>query len=323
MQRYRNCKLCPRQCGADRVAGQTGFCGESAVCRIAFAGPHYGEEPCFSGARGSGTIFFCGCSSQCFFCQNHQISRGREGRAATEDGLLDLAENLAKRGVHNLNFVTPDHFWPHIERLGRRLRERGHTLPFLFNSSGYQEPAMVPAYAGIMDIFMPDFKFADPELAHTCMRDRRYPDITREAIRRMVAAKGFLEPWDDEGRIIARRGVLVRHLVLPGYVENTRQVLRLLRAEFGPLLPLSVMSQFRPVETCLEQGHLDRTVTAEEYDQVCDLVGEMGFERVFIQPRAGDPDFLPDFSKQEPFAGNVKQADPAHLPAGDAFPRTS
>ena len=323
MRRYRNCTLCPRQCGADRAAGQTGFCGESAVCRIAFAGAHFGEEPCFSGTRGSGTIFFCGCSSQCFFCQNHQISLGHAGRAASEDDLLALAEDLIKRGVHNLNFVTPDHFWPHIEQLGRRLRERGHTLPLLFNSSGYQAPAMVAAYAGIMDIFMPDFKFADPGLAHACMRDRRYPDITREAIRRMVAAKGFLEPWDDEGRLIARCGVLVRHLVLPGYVENTRQVLRLLRDDFGPRLPLSVMSQFRPVETCLDRGHLDRTVTTEEYDQVCHMIGELGFERVFIQPRKGDPDFLPDFSKPEPFAGNVKRPERSRRPAEDAAPQAS
>ena len=318
MDRYAHCTLCPRRCGINRSSGQTGFCGESAVCRIAFSGPHYGEEPCFSGTHGSGTMFFCGCSSQCFFCQNGQISIGHQGRAASEEELLTLAEDLAKRGVHNLNFVTPDHFWPHIERLGRRLRERGLTLPFLFNSSGYQEPDMISAYAELMDIFMPDFKFADPELAHTCMRDRRCPEITLAALHRMVAAKGFLEPWDDEGRLLARRGVLVRHLVLPGYLDNTFQVLRLLRREFGPLLPLSVMSQFRPVESCFTRGQLDRTVSAEEYDRVCDLVGELGFERVFIQPCAGDPDFLPDFSKRDPFAGNVKQAarQAAHDDAG-------
>ena len=323
MRRYANCKLCPRQCGADRSSGQTGFCGESAACRIAFAGPHYGEEPCFSGTRGSGAIFFCGCSSQCFFCQNHQISLGDQGRVVTADDLLAMAEDLIKQGVHNLNFVTPDHFWPHIENLGRRLRARGHTLPFIFNSSGYQAPAMVAAYAELMDIFMPDFKFADPDLAHACMRDHRYPDITREALRRMVAAQGFLEPWDDDGRLVARRGVLVRHLVLPGYVENTRRVLRLLRDEFGPQLPLSVMSQFRPVETCLTRGLLDRTVTAEEYGQVCDLVEELGFERVFIQPDAGHPDFLPDFSKKEPFAGNLKRGGRRRPPADHASPQTS
>ena len=287
--------------------GQTGFCGESAVCRIASSGAHFGEEPCFTGTRGSGTLFFSGCSSQCFFCQNHQISLGHHGRTVDAEQLHALARQLIRTGVHNLNFVTPDHFWPHIEQLCRRLRAEGETLPFLFNSSGYQAPDMVPLYAEWMDIFMPDFKFADPELALACMRDRHYPEITLEALRRMVAAKGFLEPWDPEGGALARRGVLVRHLVLPGYVENSLAVLRLLRAEFGPLLPLSVMSQFRPVDLCIERQQLDRTVSAVEYERVCNQVVELGFRNVFLQPHSGDPDFLPDFKRDEPFAGNRKR----------------
>ena len=297
--------MCPRNCGADRVAGQVGVCGEAAGCRIASSGAHFGEEPCFTGTHGSGTIFFSGCSSQCFFCQNHQISLGHQGRVVDAEQFHTLARRLIHSGVHNLNFVTPDHFWPHVEQLCRRLRAEGEKLPFLFNSSGYQAPDMVPHYAACMDIFLPDFKFADPDLALVCMRDRRYPEITLEAVRRMVAAKGFLEPWDPEGGALARRGVLVRHLVLPGYVENSLAVLRLLRAEFGPLLPLSVMSQFRPVDLCIERRQVDRAVTPEEYARVCDLVTELGFRNVFLQPQA-DADFLPDFNRDEPFVGNEK-----------------
>ena len=306
MQRYQECRLCPRDCGAHRAAGQTGFCGEAAACRVASVGAHFGEEPCFTGTHGSGTFFFSGCSSQCFFCQNHQISLGHQGRAVDDEQLHTHARELIHSGVHNLNFVTPDHFWPHIETLCRRLRAEGETLPFLFNSSGYQLPDMVPQYAELMDIFLPDFKFAEPDLAFACMRDRRYPEFTLEALRRMVAAKGFLEPWDPDNGALARRGVLVRHLVLPGYVENSLAVLRLLRAEFGPLLPLSVMSQFRPVELCLERQEIDRAVTPVEYERVCNEVTELGFRNVFIQPHFGDADFLPDFSLSDPFAGNRK-----------------
>ena len=307
MKRYQSCRLCPRDCGAHRAAGQLGFCGETAECRVASFGPHFGEEPCFSGTHGSGTIFFSGCSSQCFFCQNHQISIGHHGRAMGFDQLLACARQMIQAGVHNLNFVTPDHFWPHIEELCRHLRAAGETLPFLFNSSGYQVPEMVAHYAKCMDIFLPDFKFADPDLAFACMRDRRYPELTLEALRRMVAAKGFLEPWDPDGGALAQRGVLVRHLVLPGYIENSLAVLRLLREEFGPLLPLSVMSQFRPVERCIERRHLDREVSGAEYERVCQVVEELGFRHVFVQPHGGDSDFLPDFHREGPFRGNTKR----------------
>ena len=307
MHRYRECVLCPRRCGVDRVAGQTGFCGESAVCRIANAGPHFGEEPCFSGTHGSGTIFFSGCSSQCFFCQNYQISIEHLGHVVTDDELFGIAQHLIHTGVHNINFVTPDHFWPHVEQLCRRLRAAGETVPFLFNSSGLQDPDLVPRYAEHMDIFLPDFKFADAEFAFACTRYHRYPETTLEAVRRMVAAKGFLEPWDPDTGVIAQRGVLVRHLVLPGYVQNSLAVLKLLREEFGPLLPLSVMSQFQPVERCIERQHLDRVLTTQEYRRVCDAVEELGFQHVFLQPYSGDPDFMPDFDRKEPFAGNGKR----------------
>jgi putative pyruvate formate lyase activating enzyme len=288
----------------DRLAGRRGVCGETAVCRVASATAHFGEEPSFTGTRGSGTIFFTGCSSRCFFCQNFQISTGGQGRELTADQLLETAESLIARGVHNLNFVSPDHFWPHVQWVGRRLREKGETLPFLFNTSGYQAPALVPEYAGLIDIFLPDFKFADAGLAKVCMRDERYPEIALQAIREMVARKGFLRPWDPEGRETAREGVLVRHLVLPGCVENSLEAIRTLHREFGPDLPLSIMSQFKPVPGCREKGQLERGVTDEEYEQVTDLVAELGFERAYVQPGAGDDDFLPDFDEDEPFEGN-------------------
>jgi len=222
------------------------------------------------------------------------------------DELEAAARDLIRSGVHNLNFVTPDHFWPHVRTLCGRLRTAGFDVPFLCNCSGYELPELVEDMATSIDVFMPDFKFADAGLAFECMGDRRYPDIALAALRKMVDAKGALTPWDDTGRITARTGVLVRHLVLPGQVENSLAVLRLLRREFGPLLPLSVMSQFQPTPACRERGVFTRPLPMSEYEQVCDCVEELDFECVYIQPEQGDSDFLPDFTEDEPFQGNVK-----------------
>jgi putative pyruvate formate lyase activating enzyme len=301
---YRNCRLCPRDCRVDRTAGRRGYCGETAVCRIASATAHFGEEPSFTGTRGSGTIFFTGCSSRCFFCQNHQISLGDQGLGLTPEDLLVTAESLIAKGVHNLNFVSPDHFWPHIRQLCRTLREKGVQLPFLFNTSGYQDAPWVAEYAKEIDIFLPDFKFTDPVLAKACMKDARYPDVALRGLREMVARKGFLRPWDPEGHETATAGVLVRHLVLPGCVDNSLDVIRLLHREFGPELPVSIMSQFKPMPGCREQGMLERPLTEEEYERVTDLVEELGFECAYVQPGTGDDDFLPDFTEDEPFEGN-------------------
>ena len=301
----KNCQLCPRDCKVDRTQGQLGFCGESSSCRVSFIGPHFGEEPSFTGSKGSGTIFFSGCSSQCFFCQNYQISTQHGGRSITSPELLSEVRALLLKGVHNLNFVTPDHFWPHIQSLCRALREEGTKAPMLFNSSGYQKAEMIAEYSEWIDIFLPDFKFAEPELAMLCMGDRRYPEIALNALREKVKLKGFLEPWDTTGRQTAVRGVLVRHLVLPGHIENSLKVLKLLHAEFGAGLPLSIMSQFQPVAECRKRRELDRVLTFKEYDQVLDLVEKLGFEKVYTQELKEETVFLPDFKDPEdPFPGN-------------------
>ncbi|MFH0953157.1 MAG: radical SAM protein [Verrucomicrobiota bacterium] len=307
MDLYRECRLCPRDCGVNRVEGKRGICRETAVCRISSAGPHFGEEPSFTGTRGSGAIFFTGCSSRCFFCQNVQISIENLGEPVTPEQLVAAARRLIKAGVHNLNFVTPDHFWPHIEHLCAELRREGISIPTVFNSSGYQRPDMVEKYAEFMDLFMPDFKFAQPALAGACMGDERYPEIALESLRKMLELKGFLEPWDPSGAHPAQRGVLVRHLILPGHVENTLAVLRLLRKEFGKLLPLSVMSQFHPMPLCFERGQLARRISADEHRRVYDLVIELEFQHVYIQNLAHDIEFLPDFSDPEPFKGNLRR----------------
>lgn len=302
---YHGCRLCPRDCQVDRTRGNRGVCGETATLRIAHLGAHFGEEPSFTGTRGSGAIFFSGCSSRCFFCQNYQISVGREGKTLSSEAFLKEVKALLQKEVHNLNFVTPDHFWPHIKELCRTLRQEGITVPLLFNGSGYQKAELVREYGMLMDIFMPDMKFAQQDLAKACMGDERYPGIALEAIRGMVKLKGFLDPWDPSGEQPAKRGVLIRHLVLPGHVENSLEVLRLLHQEFGPEVPLSVMSQYQPVPACSGRGELQRVLQAREYGQVLELVGKLGFSKIYAQELVEQTAFLPDFhDPEDPFPGH-------------------
>ena len=301
---YRCCELCPRHCRVDRSAGQTGKCGEPAECRIGSIGPHHGEEPPISGTKGSGTIFLSGCPCQCFFCQNYQLSLQHAGRAIGAEELLDSIRDLVQTGVHNLNFVTPDHFWPHIKHICRKLREAAVDIPFIYNCSGYERADLIPEVAEYMQIFLPDFKYSDPELARECSSAPEYPEVALAALREMVARRGFLEPFDQTGMRPAREGVLVRHLVLPGQADNSIEVLKTLREEFGRMLPLSVMSQYRPMPECRRRGLLMRQVTAEEYRRVCDAVDELGFRQVFLQPALDDTGYVPDFSQRNPFPGN-------------------
>jgi len=228
--------------------------------------------------------------------------------------LLREVEQLIGTGVHNLNFVTPEHFWPHVRQLCDCLRARGCHVPFVFNSSGYLAPNLVKEAVESMQVFLPDFKFSDPHLARHCIGDERYPVLAMDALRRMVERAGFLRPWDPSGEQTALSGVLVRHLVLPGQVMNSIGVLHLLSAEFGTGLPLSIMSQYHPTPECHRRGTFTHRLTSDEYDHVVREVQELGFENVYIQADFGDPNYLPDFDASYPF--------PESKPAGDG-PRTA
>ena len=218
--------------------------------------------------------------------------------------LIAETKELIAKGVHNLNFVTPEHWWPHIQQLCEAIRQDYPELPFVWNSSGYSRVEMLREQTKIIDIFLPDFKFSDPNLSQRCIHTTDYPSVARDAIRYLVDAVGFLRPFDETGEITASRGVMVRHLVLPGFVENSLQILEWLYDDFGPKLPISIMSQFTPVPACAEQDFLNRRLTKDEYQQVCDKVDELGFTRVFLQPDFGDDAFMPDFNDQQPFEGN-------------------
>jgi len=308
---FENCRLCPRHCGVNRLVdegtGGPGFCGESHRLRVAHVGPHFGEEPPITGKNGSGTIFFTGCSLRCAICQNYQISRDGLGETCRLDALFEkVVEMIRVDHVHNINFVTPDHFFPYTFQLVTLLREAGYDLPIVYNLSGYQSTSMVKMAADYADIYLPDFKYADPALAAHLSKCRDYPGVALEAISEMARQKGFLDTATDN-LSPAKKGVLVRHLILPGRIDNSIDVLTTLFLEFGAQLPLSLMSQYHPVLPQADE-HLNRSITREEFDRVYAHALDLGFENLFVQfpeepgcPPSHASPFLPDFRREGPF----------------------
>ncbi|MEE4352724.1 MAG: 4Fe-4S cluster-binding domain-containing protein [Desulfatiglans sp.] len=309
---YRNCRLCPRSCGANRLTkggnGNLGFCGETDRLRVAYVGPHFGEEPPISGTKGAGTVFLSGCSLRCSYCQNYQISQEGVGADTSLTTLFRKIQNMIHvHQVHNISFITPDHFFPHIFDAVSLVRKNQITLPVVFNLSGYQSLDLLRVCESYAEIYIPDFKYADPRLARQLSRCPDYPHIALEAISEMIRQKGFLEV-SNSASSPATQGVLVRHLILPGNVGNSIDALTSLFIEFGPGLPLSLMSQYHPV---LEQKDdvLNRSLLEEEFQQVYSHATDLGFEHLFVQfpddqekNSSVSGSFLPDFRSEDPFA---------------------
>ncbi|MBN2011919.1 radical SAM protein [candidate division KSB1 bacterium] len=308
---YTECQLCPRNCGMNRIACETGVCGESDQLRVAAIEAHFGEEPPISGIHGSGTVFFSGCSLKCQYCQNHQISHDGMGRIITVTDVVNRLEQLVSHeSIHNVNFVTADHFFPHTIEIVDLLAERDLLIPIVYNLSGYQSINSLRLIETSADIYLPDFKYSDADIAAQLSRCRDYPAVAIDALAEMVRQKGFLNNFttNDESCDIATKGVLVRHLILPGHVKNSLDALSTLFIEFGANLPISLMSQYYPTQL-FKQPELNRGITSEEFQQVYSHVLELGFNHVFVQfPESHAPErpFLPDFQRAKPFVGNAK-----------------
>jgi len=308
---YKNCRLCPRLCQINRTGNnrtaKTGFCRETDQLRVGYLGPHFGEEPPITGKYGSGTVFLSGCSLKCSFCQNYQISHEGLGRSMGPEELLRrLIKMIELRHVHNINFVTPDHFLPHIDHLVSTLRNRGYDLPVVFNTSGYQSLEMLKSARNCTDIYLPDFKYSDPDLASNISKCLDYPEVALDAITEMVRQKGFLDVFQTHDKL-AGKGVLVRHMILPGHVENSINVLSCLFIEFGKGLPVSLMSQYHPVRDH-DDKNLNRKIRNREFYRVYAHAQELGFDHLFVQFPEKKPDhpsqtspYLPDFNQAEPF----------------------
>ncbi len=277
MREENSCTICPRRCGVNRRK-IPGFCGTGNKLRIARAAPHFWEEPCISGSGGSGTIFFSGCNMKCIYCQNYEISAELAGDEITVERLRQIYSELIFTGVHNINLVTPTHFSREILESLKTQPE----VPVIYNSSGYDSVETLKRFQGKIQIYMPDLKYMKTDLSKKYSNAADYPSVATEAIQEMFRQTGRFE-LDEDG--IMTKGVIIRHLMLPGQIENTLDVIDYVSSEFGDNVIFSLMSQFTPTQKCIECefAELQRKVSKEEYEQALDYMYLVGLKNAYIQ----------------------------------------
>jgi len=295
--RLEACEICPRRCGINRLKDERGFCRTGRRARVACFAPHFGEEAPLVGQSGSGTIFFCGCNLACVFCQNYDISQQDQDQEVSAQALASMMLALQDSGCHNINFVTPTHVVPQILEALVLAREEGLHVPLVYNSGGYDSVDTLRLAEGVIDIYMPDAKYGLDEPALRCSNATNYVGIMKAAVQEMHRQVGDLV-MDEDG--IALRGLLVRHLVLPGGVADSRRCLALL-AELSPATHVSIMSQYSPQYRAARHPEINRLLTAREYDEVTDYALELGLENAFIQELDSRDRYLPDFHRDRPF----------------------
>lgn len=293
MNKYENCLLCPRKCGINRSTGQTGVCGVSSEIKVARAALHYWEEPCISGKRGSGAVFFSGCSLHCVFCQNREISDGKEGKVISKERLSDIFMELADKGANNINLVTPGQYIPDIVWAVNDAKSRGMKLPIIYNTSGYENVTELKLLEGIVDVYLPDFKYMDSTLSARYSRAKDYPSVAKQALSEMVRQQPDVVIDDATGLI--QNGVIVRQLLLPGHVNDAKAVLKYLYDTYHDHVYISMMSQFTPI-ALKDYPEINRTVTRREYERLVDYAIEIGITNAFIQEGDVAKDsFIPAF----------------------------
>jgi len=288
----RVCDFCPRRCRVDRPAGELGACGCPHLPRVAHTQLHHGEEPCLSGTRGSGTVFFGGCNLRCVFCQNHDISTRPVGVAVTPSELAAVFLEQQKRGAHNVNLVSPTQYSGPVAEALRLARAGGLSVPVVYNCNGYETVQGLRGLEGLVDVYLPDLKYHDDDLARRYSSAPGYFAAATAALREMARQTGEAT-FDREG--LLTRGVLVRHLVLPGGAADSSQVLTWLAREL-PVAYLSLMAQYTPVHRAREFPELARRLRPEEYEPLLDLCDELGLDRGYRQaPSAAGEEYIPDF----------------------------
>ena len=289
----KDCHLCPRNCGVDRLAGQKGFCGVDAGIMVARAALHMWEEPCISGKEGSGTVFFSGCSLGCAFCQNRTISKGQSGKVITGEYLAELFQDLQAQKANNINLVTAGHFLPQVREALILAKEQVLTIPVVYNSSGYEKAEMLRYLEGLVDIYLPDLKYLE-DLAGKYSHAKDYPEVAMKALEEMVRQVGMPE-FDERGMM--KKGVIVRHLLLPGHVRNSKKVLEYLYGTYGDQIYISLMSQYTPMPAMKDDPQLSRKVTDREYDRLLDHAISLGVTNCFIQEgETAKESFIPEFN---------------------------
>ena len=298
------CNLCPRFCKAERGVGQRGYCGMTEEVTVARVAPHFWEEPCISGQKGSGTVFFSGCNLRCVYCQNHKIAAGRTGQRMTTEELSAAFLSLQEQGCHNINLVTPSHYVPQIREALLQCRL---DIPVVYNTSAYECVQTLRQMEGLVDIYLADLKYLDRDLAKKYSHATDYPETAKAAIAEMVRQVGGIEYVCEDGMIISnateypdgalmKRGVIVRHLLLPGQTEEAKRVLRYLYETYGDTIAVSILNQYTPLPHVAAYPELDRKVTDEEYEEVVDYALELGIGHGFLQEgQAASESFIPNF----------------------------
>lgn len=293
MNKYEDCLLCPRKCGINRSTGQTGVCGVSSEIKVARAALHYWEEPCISGKKGSGAVFFSGCSLHCVFCQNREISDGKEGKVISKERLSDIFMELAGKGANNINLVTPGQYIPDIVWAVNDAKSRGMKIPIIYNTSGYENVTELKLLEGIVDVYLPDFKYMDSTLSARYSRAKDYPSVAKHALSEMVRQQPDVVIDDATGLI--QKGVIVRQLLLPGHVNDAKAVLKYLYDTYHDHVYISMMSQFTPI-ALKDYPEINRTVTRREYERLVDYALKIGITNAFIQEGDVAKDsFIPAF----------------------------
>lgn len=289
-----DCTLCPRACHVNRLAGQTGFCGQTAKLTAARAALHFWEEPCISGTAGSGAVFFSGCSLRCVFCQNHSIAAGKVGREISLERLTEIFLELEAKGAVNINLVTPGHFIPQICLALQDARAQGLSIPVVYNTSGYEEVSSLRLLEGMIDIYLPDLKYFSPEVSLKYSHAADYFEKASAALQEMLRQVGA--PVFDETSGLLKRGMIVRHLLLPDQSADSKKILRYLHNTYHNDIYVSIMNQYTPLPHVAAYPELNRQITPSEYEKILSFSEKIGIENGYIQEggTVGES-FIPDF----------------------------
>lgn len=297
-----DCTLCPRECRVNRFIGGNGYCGMDAGLNISSICIHHGEEPVISGNEGICNIFFAGCNLHCIYCQNHEISQCHSpssGISLNLDETLTRIIAILNRGVPSVGFVSPSHFVPQVRTIIKGLNEKGYKPITVYNTNSYDKKEVIRELSGLIDIYLPDYKYATNELASQYSDASDYPEIAFKAIKEMYYQKGSALSLNEDGR--AENGLLIRHLVLPGHAEESKKVLRIIAEELSPGIHLSLMSQYHPTPDVRNHPVLRRSLYRAEYEEVVKEMEVLGFRNGWTQDMDSNISYRPDFRKENPF----------------------
>jgi putative pyruvate formate lyase activating enzyme len=297
-----NCTLCPRECGVNRFEGGTGFCGADSSMNIASICIHKGEEPVISGNNGICNIFFAGCNLHCIYCQNHEISRSAaviRNHGMEMKDVLDQIINILSKGVPAVGFVSPSHVVPQVKAIIKGLNSLDYHPITVYNTNGYDKPETISSLSGMIDVYLPDYKYVTREIALDYSDSSDYPMVALKAIKEMYYQKGSVLSTDESG--MAENGLLIRHLVLPGHAEESKKVLHSIAQELSTGVHLSLMSQYYPTDQVIHHPVLNRSLYKTEYESVVEEMEDLGFRNGWVQDMDSHLNYRPDFSHENPF----------------------